>query len=286
MFIVNPFRFGSSVPTYLEALAVTPICALSLSKVYASATVAIRVRRSSDNAEQDIGFSGTSLDTTGLASFVGSNSAFVTKFYDQSGHGFDAEQATAANQPRIVSAGTYDGQLVFDGINDFLKITALTMGAAQAGIYGRFAFPSGGSSPNIVVEQSTNYNNNAQSFVLYHDGAPGQPAAMSMRNTTTSSDFRLQGFSASVGAIHVYAALFDRSIVGSGEEKLYQDGSALTGTPPTSGGQVEQTGSFSTYDIYIGARAGTTLFSAMPMKSLVFYNADTSGVRSSIEAFM
>jgi len=49
---------------------------------------AIRVRRSSDNTEQDIGFNVFSeLDTVSLAAFCGSSDGFVVKFYDQSGNG-------------------------------------------------------------------------------------------------------------------------------------------------------------------------------------------------------
>lgn len=66
---------------------------------------AMRVRRSSDNAEQDIGFTNNVLDTASLLSFVTSNSGYVTKWYDQSGSVNDAVQTTSANQPRIVDAG-------------------------------------------------------------------------------------------------------------------------------------------------------------------------------------
>jgi hypothetical protein len=68
---------------------------------------AIRVRRSSDNAEQDIGFTNLGvLNTAALSSFVGANSGFVTTWYDQSGNGRNLIQSTGANQPRIVNAGT------------------------------------------------------------------------------------------------------------------------------------------------------------------------------------
>lgn len=68
---------------------------------------AIRVRRSSDNTEQDIGFSGSyQLDISSLISFCGSGSGFVTTWYDQSGNGRNAIQTTAANQPQIVSSGS------------------------------------------------------------------------------------------------------------------------------------------------------------------------------------
>lgn len=67
---------------------------------------AIRVRRSSDNAEQDIGFSGNDLDTSSLTSFIGANSGFIRTIYDQSGNGNDLVQTTASSQPFIISSGT------------------------------------------------------------------------------------------------------------------------------------------------------------------------------------
>jgi hypothetical protein len=69
----------------------------------------IRVRRSSDNAERDIyGTFRGDLDLAALTSFVGANSGFVTTWYDQSGTGRHATQATAASQPRIVNAGAVE----------------------------------------------------------------------------------------------------------------------------------------------------------------------------------
>lgn len=87
---------------------------------------AIRVRRSSDNAESDIGFTAAGdLDTVALLAFTGAGSGFVTVWYDQSGNARNAVQATAANQPRIVNAGVVDTMggrptLRFDGANDVL----------------------------------------------------------------------------------------------------------------------------------------------------------------------
>lgn len=67
---------------------------------------AVRVRRSSDNAEQDINFTGVALDTTNLLSFVGTGSGFVTTWYDQSGNNINATQSISLNQPLIVSSGS------------------------------------------------------------------------------------------------------------------------------------------------------------------------------------
>ena len=69
----------------------------------------LRVRRSSDNTVQNIGFTiGGHLDTAALTGFCGSDSCFISTWYDQSGNGRNAVQATAANQPRIVNAGSVD----------------------------------------------------------------------------------------------------------------------------------------------------------------------------------
>ena len=65
----------------------------------------IRVRRSSDNAEQDFGFIGNELDTASLLTFCGVGNGFVTTWYDQSGNGNNATQGALTSQPRIVENG-------------------------------------------------------------------------------------------------------------------------------------------------------------------------------------
>jgi hypothetical protein len=76
--------------------------AYSLRRLRAAYTgAAIRVRRSSDNAEQDIGFDGTELDTASLLAFVGAGSAFISKWYDQASNPVinTLQQNTVALQP-------------------------------------------------------------------------------------------------------------------------------------------------------------------------------------------
>lgn len=70
----------------------------------------IRIRRDSDNTEQDFVTLGSGyVDVAGISSFVGAGSGFVTKLYDQSGTGNDLSQATAANQPQFTfnALGSY-----------------------------------------------------------------------------------------------------------------------------------------------------------------------------------
>lgn len=98
---------------------------------------AIRVRRSSDNAEQNIGFDGNGdLDTTALTTFCSGTNGFITTWYDQSGNGYNAIQGTASNQPRIVTSGsvlTTNGKpsALFDGTNDSLDTTGTPFSATE-----------------------------------------------------------------------------------------------------------------------------------------------------------
>lgn len=65
----------------------------------------IRVRRSSDNTTQEIGFVNNYLDTASLLSFVGAGNGFIHTWYDQS-NGNNLVQLTPGNQPQIVASGS------------------------------------------------------------------------------------------------------------------------------------------------------------------------------------
>lgn len=69
---------------------------------------AVRVRRSSDSTEQDIGFNGTGeFDSAAFSAFVGGGTGYVKTWYDQSGNGHHMGQSiTSPNrQPSIAISG-------------------------------------------------------------------------------------------------------------------------------------------------------------------------------------
>ena len=87
----------------------TSLMAFSLRKLTgAYAGNIVRVRRSSDDAEQNFGLSGSYLDTIALKTFVGANDGFVVTWYDQSGNANNATQSTNANQPLIIDNGVLE----------------------------------------------------------------------------------------------------------------------------------------------------------------------------------
>ncbi len=84
---------------------------------------AIRVRRSSDNTESDIGFNedGT-FDSAAFTTFIGVGNGFCTTLYDQSGGGRNLTQATTSLQPQVV---LLDGEYVLSCTGgDFLQNTS------------------------------------------------------------------------------------------------------------------------------------------------------------------
>ena len=68
---------------------------------------AIRVRRASDNAEQDIGFAITGdLDTGALTSFCAGTNGFIKTWYNQGSATANLTQTTTANQPKVYDSAT------------------------------------------------------------------------------------------------------------------------------------------------------------------------------------
>lgn len=115
--LVNPYgQAASAIVTatkgaayLLDVVAGSPSYAYAARQLRAAHTTALlRVRRSSDNAEQDIQAVSGALDTTALLAFAGAGDAFVVAWYDQTGNARHLTQPTAARQPRIVASGVVD----------------------------------------------------------------------------------------------------------------------------------------------------------------------------------
>jgi len=117
-------------PVYLLDTYSSAAAAYSMRKLRTAHTgSAIRIRRSSDNAETDIGFTSVGiLDTTALIAFIGAGDGFVTTWYDQSGNGLNVTQASTTAQPKVVSYTSLvepkNIALYFDATNDILQRTS------------------------------------------------------------------------------------------------------------------------------------------------------------------
>jgi hypothetical protein len=78
----------------------------------------MRVRRTSDNREQDIGFVQTDLDWESLLTFAAGFDCFVSAWYDQSGRQRHATQTDPLLQPQIVR----NGKVVMDTTTNQISV--------------------------------------------------------------------------------------------------------------------------------------------------------------------
>jgi len=174
---------------------------------------AIRVRRSNDNTEQDIGWTGTELDTASLKTFVGANSGFVTTWYDQSGNARNATQATAANQPRIVNAGTVERlngkvTMFYDGGSDVLFVNSFNN--TKVSIFIVFARQSGELLGRPILRKGLTTNISFE-FLLRTSTSNHLEGAASTGASTVASSTSPNTINAT--AINLGVLLFNNSTV-------------------------------------------------------------------------
>ena len=120
--VLTPRQASAAFTGVLDGIS-NVAAAYSLRKLRSAyAGSAVRVRRSSDSTEQDIGFaSDGEFDSAAFSAFVGGGTGFVKTWYDQSGNARDATQATTTKQPNIVlSAYNAKSTARSDGSDDWL----------------------------------------------------------------------------------------------------------------------------------------------------------------------
>lgn len=182
-FLINPYSF--ELPLLLDAYP-GAAAAYSVRKLRTAYTGnSIRVRRSSDNVEVDIGFIGNNLDTAALSAFCGAGNGFVTTWYDQSGNSRNVTQSTAASQPRIVNSGTIDkinnkNSLYF---NSNYKLNSPLLNLSQPNHVFLVAKSDVTGQQRFIIDNDISGGRNA-----VFQGAVWSAFAGSTYNTTTSVD--------------------------------------------------------------------------------------------------
>lgn len=231
---------------------------------------AFRVVKSGDTTGVDIGFNPDgSLDTTSLATYIVSGSAFIKTFYDQSGAVRDLAQGTTSKQPRIALSGVYDGKLVFDGSDDSMGTSATSSGSNSAFAVAARMQVRNASATYIMLEQPA--SSDAASGVLLYQIT----TARDFRSTTNSSnytDLRFQTTTpdASYGwrADRTQAANNVRVVEFIGATKQSASGDVSIGTAPS--------GNFSSGAWFLGARNNASNFAPMNISSLFIYESAPS----------
>ena len=291
----RPLLTGVILDDYSGAAA-----AYSLRKLRTAYTgSAIRVRRSNDNSEQDIGFtSAGDLDTASLKTFVGANSGFVTTWYNQGDTAsINFTQTTAASQPRIVNAGTVErrnGQpsIFFDGSNDFMTISSSTnkfnylhqTGQSFVSIVSQVAT----NNTTYILIDNTNTLSASTGYSLYHE-ATGAIVSATTRNVSgQATTSNVSGNIVTANNLFLLQNELDNNNgTASLRNSMYFNGNsaiqnnASTNTPSTGN---------ASFNLRIGRRANATDFNLSGfMSEILFYNSNQSsnrtGIRNNINSY-
>lgn len=163
---------------------------------------AVRVKRSSDNTAQNIGFTTTGdLDTAALKNFVGNGNGTITTWYDQSGRNKHVS-ATSGREPIIVSGGLIIRQngrpaLQFNGGQGLSIAEGVLNGGQKTYTMNAVASTTGSAVASLVEQNGPVGNSNKRAAILQYnatdfgfngelnDAAMKLPASPSNTFTTT-----------------------------------------------------------------------------------------------------
>ena len=246
----------------------------SVRQLRADATSSLRVRRSSDDAEQDIGFNTSNeLDTTALLAFVGTggtDNGFVTIWYDQSGNDKHATNSTAAEQPKIVDSGALvtvnsKAGIDFDGSDDFLN------GVAKTTIDNTAIFcvikSDSNTQDSVFIQNAVNGGN----LVSLGLGGGGTNSKLGSRLKVASSNIDSAGDSTFTDTTQILVSYF----ADNSTSQIFIDG-----TEETANVTAKSSGANTT----IGAKGdGNNPFNGK-IQEVILYDSDESGKRTDIEA--
>lgn len=248
----------------------SPEYAYSLRKLSSTATKAIRVRRNSDNAEQDIGFNGDDIDESAITSFVGSNSGYVAKIYDQNGSGKDLSLGTSTNQGLVVSAGTL--------LKKNSKVRIDFGGTRQIRYTSALLNTSTNSMFNVVNGNAT--GENTYYFSSANNGTPGVVGFIDTNTSTPNRHIRVTntGFASGYADLSVQRSDTDQRLLthflNSGNVSAFDNGA--------TGGTGTYSGTITNDYFWLGKGSGTNAGNISWQETIIFNSVQTS-IRTDIE---
>ncbi len=219
-----------------------------------------RVRRDSDNTEQDITPAADGTDTASLTAFVGSASGYVTVWYDQSGAGLDLAQATTTKQPQVVNAGTVLPNFVPDNVDDFMQSSG-NVGSLSAGAtcyYVGVPAPNDGTPTPVIF----GFGGTRYLLCAYSSPASRILPIVGSGNCTINDNGRVDGARCFQGNL-AGATITDQILCRSG---------GVTNTNSSVGGSYSTSPLDAGPITYAAFTGGSTSFSPAQMRALVGYS--------------
>ena len=261
-----------NVPPLLLNLFPGASAAYSLRKLDTTyAGSAIQVRRTSDNATQNIGFVNNVLDLAALTTFLGANNGTVSIWYDQSGNGRNLISAAAIERPVIYAGGpvTFSGAPYFklDGVDDRLVNSGFD--PTNAGVLSTFTVALAAMSTlntTVFLHQDQTAGSRIGQWARFSSGI-----SQSITFNTAQSNFTADGSTVTSSVPYVYTTIRRPANVQSYVNGATGGSVATTGTPIVNAAAT----------VYIGRRATEALGGLM--SEVVMYPLDQTTTRAAIE---
>ena len=197
---------------------------------------------------------------------------FVETWYDQSGNGKDATQATAGNQPKIVEAGalvTKLGQASIDFTTSttFLFNDPFSITETESAVFAIWQ-PAKDSATASEARNRTLFSNVASQIFI---GSPNSNNEMSFKRFGAVQNFTLAVASLNTPNLHAFVGTT------SGAD-YYFNGSSIHSDTATGTNNTRN-------DLYIGTKQNITSHDTEGyISEFVIYNSDQSSNRTAIEA--
>jgi len=212
-----------------------------------------------------IGFpEGDSPSNFTVSNFKVLGNGFVETWYDQSGNGNDATQATATEQPKIVDEGSLlTAGVTFDG-DDTLSVSDPVITASSSGVFSSFSVQTVATSEAGYLYGNASTSNGASFYAAVNKFTLSNKNSASLDNIPRSS------------GQNVLSAVYN-----NGDAGLLVNGA---GTMTDAGTYGFASG---TSDFVIGNRNGGTsagTFLTGSINEIIIYNSDQSANRLAIEA--
>lgn len=276
--IVNPYVFGNAGGGVLDLFQTELWFAGGIAR-YLSAYSGplLRVRRSSDGSEADIGaLSDNTLDVASLLAFCGSGDGFVTKIYGQQTTSNDMVQTAIGSQSRIVNAGVYSGSVVLDGANDGFGSTINTTASRNGFTAYVDATLRNTSGVYVYMELDTNYNgaDNDPRFIAYYDNTSGSEGTYLAISQGSGGVYSIERLSQVPSGLTVFRYI--TSVPANSQEDYFTGSTKETpiSRPHLNGGSVANF--IAQKRVYFGGRAGTTVGSPFDLRHLALYSSEAT----------
>lgn len=232
---------------------------------------AIRVRRSSDNTETNIGFNGVGeLDTTALTLFLLGSTGRVVTWYDQSGNNRNAS-VVAANAPLIAASGiiyTNNGKpsVYYEGSVSQRLVTATFTSPISQPITSysvtKVIDATGGINASVIYD-----SNSTNRFVLYHGGST-EGNNLLMSNGTA---INIQPSVSATQLISVVNNTTNTNVFVNGIQKITNQNSGTNSLEGLTIGNIRVSAFYSIYDFFGW------------ISELVFYPLNQTGNNTNIQ---